>query len=283
MINIVFSSHRITDAQVCPRLYYYKHELLKGPLKPFEFYEEGELLHYIFRLYYLAKLNGFKDPDPTIYYELGRNFAAKRLSLSTEKIEEAVSACDMYFKFYVPGTETWQIDAVEKPFAKILYQNNDLRIVVTGQADLLVTTMRGKGPQIIVDHKYESQFRKKGDRDNQALCYAWAFDLNEFLYNRIGKQKSYKPEKRLLRDPHLHFGKHQIEEWKDSAIYTALELVKFHTTGVWPARYTGCMFQGRKCTFYSVCNTTPSNREFKLNTFYKDVVPYDAKLMEAAK
>lgn len=278
MINVVFSSHRINDAEVCPRLYYYKHELLKGPLKQPTYFEEGELLHYIFKLYYSDRMEK-KDPNYELYYERGRNFATK-LSITSELVEETIEAAKMYFEFYPPQYETWEILGVEVPFARLLFENDQIRIIVTGTNDLIVRTNNGKGPVVIVDHKYLAQFRPMGDRANQPLTYCWATGIRDFLYNKIGKQKSYKPEQRLKREPYLNYGEHHIEEWRNSAIYAAMELVRCNETGVWPARFSSCRYQGKKCTFYDICNTTPSNRDYKLNTFFRDVTPYDIELME---
>jgi hypothetical protein len=137
-----------------------------------------------------------------------------------------------------------------------------------------VKTNHGNGPRIIVDHKYESQFRAKPDRNNQPLCYSWAFETRDFVYNRIGKQKSYKPDKRLRRD-WFSYSEHQIEEWVDNAIFTCMELVRFSEMELWPCRYTGCSIHGKRCTYYEVCNTTPDNREYKLQQLFGDKAKFE--------
>lgn len=264
---------------ICPQLYYYKYSLLKAPLITPEYFDEGSLLHKIMEIYYGHKIKN-EPVNYDIMYELGKNYAAKHLSLSAEATEETIKDCKMYFNYYEDQGSTWVIEAVEEPFAKELYSGKNIRIVISGKVDMRARTMSGKGPRVIIDHKYEGRFREKRERDNQPLAYSWAFDTKDFIYNRIGKQKSYKPEKRLAR-PYFNYSKHQIEEWKEAAIYAALEVLKYNESDYWPMRITGCNLHGNKCTFYDVCNTTPDNREYKLNSLFGAKKKHD--LMEGDK
>jgi len=276
-LNLVLSSHRISHAQTCLRYYYYKHELMKGPIKREVYFDEGDILHAMLKMYYTAKMNGTSISDKLIF-ELGRNFAAQSTEVSSEIVESTIDAMDMYIQHY-KGDNDWKILAVEQSFVKILFENEKIRIIATGTPDLVVKTMRGKGPRVLVDHKYEAQFRRKFPRDNQPLTYCWGTGISDFLYNRIGKQKSYKPEQRLVRDPYFSYGKHHIEEWKESTIATCLEIIRCHELDYYPPRLLGCVYMGRKCTFHDVCHTTPNNREYKLNTFFKDEVAYDKDMV----
>ena len=276
--NLIISTDKLNSAQICPRYYYYSHILAKTSLLKPDYFQVGSVIHESLKLYY-TKLMNKERVDRNVIEELTRNFAAKDpgISLPPDKVEETLADFNMYLDFYEAQGSSWNILGVEEPFAKVLYEGNDLRIVVNGKSDLRVHTNHGKGPIAVIDHKYESRFNKKPDRDNQPLCYAWAWDTYDFIYNRIGKQKSYKPEKRLLRE-WISYGQHQIDEWIDTAIYTCLELVRFNELEMWPVRYSGCNIHGNRCTFYDVCNTTPDNREYKLNSIFGDKASF--KLME---
>lgn len=278
MINLVLSSHRINNAQVCLRLYYYTHELLLAPIKKSVYYDEGEVMHYLLRLFY-QKLQAEEVPDEKLIIEMGKNFAAKNTQVESSVIESTCNDFKMYIDFYGKDTN-WIILGVEQPFAKPLFENDEIRIIITGTSDLIVRTNRGNGPIVVVDHKYEAQFRKKSDRDNQPLTYCWAIGTRDFLFNKIGKQQSYKPKDRLKREPYFQFGKHQIDEWIQTTIHTAIEIIRSHKLDFYPARYAGCNMWGRKCTFHDVCNTTESNRQYKLDTFFTKSEPYDKKLMD---
>lgn len=267
MLNIVLSVEKLNDLQICPLLYYYKHEAKKVPTRKADFLETGELIHEMLRIYYQSKIDKNVIPIATII-ELGRNYAAKNLALKAEEVEVVIRDIKMYFEFYGVN-ESWLILGAEEPFAKELYIENDFRIILTGKTDLRVKTSRGSGPLALVDHKYEARFEEKLERDNQPIAYCWAFEINDFIYNRIGKQKSKKVEEKLLR-PYISYAKYQINDWIESAIETARDLIRFYTTEKYPMRYHGCRVHGRKCTFYDVCNTTPDNRTYKLDSLFKD-------------
>ena len=279
MINLVLSSHRISDAQICPRLLFYKNVLLRVPLKNYDYNMEGELIHHIMKLYYKSIMDK-QEIDLKLLMELGRNYAAKNLELNSELVEKAIKAAEMYFEYYNSLGESWEVIGVEEPFAKTLFENDSIRVIITGTIDLIVKTNYGNGPTLIVDHKYESQFRAKRERDNQPLCYCWATGLRDFIYNRIGKQASYKPKDRLKREPWISYTEEQINEWEDATLATALEIIRYNEAKVYPPRITGCQVFGRKCTYYDVCNTSPKTREFKLKTFFKEAPPYDKDLMD---
>ena len=267
MINLVLSVEKLNDVSICPLLYYYKHELRKVSIVKPDYLEEGELMHEGLRIYYQSKIEK-KPIDFTTISELARNYAAKNLKLSVVNIESTVKDMMMYFNYY-GNKESWEIEAAEEPFAKVLYEDSNVTFIVNGKTDLRAKTMNGQGPRIIVDHKYEAQFREKSERDNQPLAYSWAYETSDFVYNRIGKQQSYTPEKRLQR-PYFSYGKHQIEEWRESAIEAAFDILRYTQNSKFPMRFTGCRIHGNKCTFHDVCSTTPDNREYKLKSSFVD-------------
>ena len=267
-MNIVLSVEKLNDLSICPRLYYYKHLLRKVPVRKADYLEAGELIHHGLQLYYNSIADGNKISLERLL-DFTRNYAAEKLQLSVELIEATVKDLAMYYTYYTNLGENWVVESVEEPFAKVLYESSDLRVIVNGKIDLRVVVNGGRGPRVLIDHKYESQFREKLDRDNQPLAYCWAYEVRDWIYNRIGKQKTYTPEKRLLR-PYINYSDSQIEEWKESTIELVSELVRYEKLNKWPGKYTGCSFHGLKCTFYDVCNTTPDNREYKLENLFMD-------------
>lgn len=264
MLNVVLSVMKINDFSICPRLYWYKYVLGQVPAEKPSFMDEGDIMHFGLNVYYEALAKGETPPPDTAIVEMMRNHATE-LSLEASLVESTCTDFLMHQNYY-RGKETWKIEASEEPFAKILYQNKDVTIVLNGKTDIRVVTMGGNGPRALVDHKYLSQFREQSSRDNQPLAYCWAYEVNDFIFNRIGKQKSYSPDKRLQR-PYINYSKFQIEEWKESAIEIALDIMKYEQMDNWPMRFTGCTLHGRKCTYHDVCNTTPDNRQYKLSEF----------------
>lgn len=267
-MNIVLSVEKLNDLSICPRLYYYKHLLAKVPVKKAEYLESGELMHYGLQIYYKSVAEGTKIPL-TQLLDVTRNYAAQKIQLGVEDVETTIKDLAMYYTYYTNLGESWQIEAVEEPFAKVLFEMDDLRIVINGKIDLRAVANNGRGPRILVDHKYESQFRTKYERDNQPLAYSWAYETRDWIYNLVGQQKSYTPEKRLIR-PYFSFSDYQIEEWKENTIELVHELIRHEKLNKWPMRFRGCSYHFSKCTFYDVCNTTPDNREYKLEGLFMD-------------
>lgn len=278
MINLVLSTEKINDFQTCPLLYHYKHNIRKIPAKKATYFETGELIHYMLQEYYTTKLHiDSISLSLEVIIEKARNYAANNLKITAEELEIVIADFRMYYEHYA-NSESWVILGVEEPFAKELFTEGEIRVVITGKSDLRIATMRGNGPHAIVDHKYEGRFNEKCERDNQPLCYSWAFGTRDFIYNRIGKQKSKKPEDKLLR-PYFSFAQFQINDWVESIKNTAYDILKCYELNTWPMKFSGCNFHGNKCSYYDICNTTPDNREYKLETMFAD--RGDSKLMES--
>lgn len=283
MINLLLSTEKINDIQICPTLYNYKHELSITPLKKPDFYEEGELMHAILALYYQSKMEKNVISTENLI-NFGRNYAAKNLNtLTAEQVEVVMKHAKMYFDYY-GNNESWEILGVEEPFAKELYANNQIKIIVVGKDDLRIKANRGNGPVVIVDHKYEARFDQKVERDNQPLAYCWAYEVRDFIYNRIGKHKGKdrKVEDNLQR-PWLSYAQYQINDWVDSVIESAHDLLRYLSNNKFPMRIHGCNVHGRKCTFYDICNTTPDNREYKINSFFKNKDKFSVMGNETSK
>lgn len=266
MINLVLSTEKINDIQVCPTLYYYKHELAQTPIKKPYYYEEGDLMHKMLEIHYNGKMVEALVPESTII-EMGRNHATK-MNLKAEEVEKTIEDFKMYMEHY-RGSDSWEILGVEEPFAKEIYTDNELKIVLVGKNDLRVKTNRGNGPIALVDHKYESRFYQKLERDNQAIAYCCAWEIRDFIYNRIGKQKTKKEEDKLLR-PYFSYSEYQIKDWLNSVVDSAHDIIRYTASEHWPMKFHGCGVHGKRCTFYDVCNTTPDNRAYKLDSFFKE-------------
>jgi len=264
MNNIVLSPSKLNDFQICPRRYHYRYNLQLTPIEKKVWFEEGELMHEMLREFYTN--NGDIGTVPAII-DNARNYSAVKLKLTAENTEQVIRDFRMYVDHYAQFVSNWQVLAVEEPFAKVIWEKADLRVIINGKTDLRVM-VSGQIP-MLVDHKYESQFRAKPDRDNQPLCYAWAYGIVDWLYNRIGKQKSYKPQDRLKRES-ICYSAHQVNDWAESAIAAALEMFGYYERDYFPARFSGCQGEKYKCDFYNICNTSPDNREYVINTQFSN-------------
>lgn len=264
MNNLLLSVNKLEHIQICPRLFKYEHLDRLTPIASKSYLDAGDFMHWMLKQYYIAKLKN-ETFDITSFRENANNWAALNSPLSTVDVETTITDFEMYLNYYGPK-DSFTIEAVEEPFAKELYVEDDFRVVLVGKVDLRIK--KGNDLRIIVDHKYEGQFREKRNRNNQPLAYCWAFDIHDFMYNRIGKQKSYKPEQRLAR-PYFNYASYQIKEWHESAVTSAREIVRHAKEDYWPARFTACSFHGNRCTFYDLCDSSASMQEHKRKDLFR--------------
>lgn len=262
MRNLVLSADKLSDITICPRRYWFKHELRKIPASKPKYLSEGELFHSILEYYYNDIMKERKQNNG-FYIEIARNKAAEFSDLNIEESELLVKILIDYLNYY--ANESWKILGVEAPFAKVFIEDEkmDLRVIIRGKSDLVVDA---SGNKAIVDHKVVSQNRAIFGRNNQNLAYLWALDSRDFIINSIGKQKTLPSEKKFRRE-YFSYGEHQIEEWKESTMNSIFNLMRYNEMNYFPAHFTGCSLHGLRCAYYEVCESTPDNWEYKLASF----------------
>lgn|SRR5574343_121792 len=273
MRNLVLSTQRLNKLQSCPRLYFFSHVLNKTPIDKPKYFIEGEYIHYILEQYYTLKLEG-KTPNIDHVILLARNRATEIEGLTIQECEGLIDLFKEYVQFH--SIESWQIEGIEVPFAKVLWEDEklDIRIIIQGKADLLAQSHQSI--PLIIDHKKVAQNRQPFARDNQILSYCWAFNRQDFIINQLGTQKTLKPQDKFKRH-YFNIVGYQIDEWVEETIYNALEAIKYHDNNIWPGRIKSCQNMGRTCQFYEVCQADKSNWDYKLQGF-KTSEDYD--LME---
>ena len=133
-----------------------------------------------------------------------------------------------------------------------------------GRVDLVVKSSSG---MMIVDHKSES--RDDGTQksiSNKFMGYAYIGSQMGFSLivcaNRIGIQKTKAPQERFQRS-FLSYTQPVLEEWRQSVIYWAKNIIKCENESYFPPRFVSCKW----CSFKSICETDPSLREWKLKSF----------------
>lgn len=254
MRNLILSPAQLDLLERCPREYFFRYELNRDSIESNKAFAEGEYLHFILEQYYIARKARLYEQSDIV--EKARIKAQEFDKLTVTECESLLETFLEYQEFH--ANETWEIQDIEKPFTKVLHEDEkfDLRIVIKGKADLLIGT---QGLDAVVDHKKIARNRTPTPRNNQILCYPWAFDRRDFIINQLGIQKSLEPKDKFRR----HFfalSQSQIDEWKEQTIYKAFEMVKFWELKFWPARFHSCAdpITGRKCIFHPVCERPQS-------------------------
>lgn len=267
MRNLIVSCNSLNNIMLCPRLHLYSSLMNLEPNNKPSYMEQGSLIHKLIEPWYKSK----KDKSPVNINSIidsGRAYACQsNINLTVEETEETNKLFLEYVNYY--QQEDWIIEAIEAPFAVLLYESekDDIRVIFQGKFDLLIETRQGV--KCVVDHKEVSQNdRDPSSRDNQILGYCFAAKRYDFILNRIGKQKSLKISERMTRS-YFNISKHQIEEWQESAIYWSYEILRQQELEIYPANYKSCKKFNRKCWFHEVCQAQPDDRERKLSEGFK--------------
>lgn len=176
---------------------------------------------------------------------------------------------------------SWIPLAAEKHFRVKVYEDPvaRLRIYLTGRIDLIL-----RSPQISVlpvDNKTESERWFYTQMSNQFKIYCIATETNILGVQRIGFQKTVKPEEKFKMEM-LPFDPDVLEEWRTVTLpHYVLRLIECYEKDFWPMNSTSCVHGHFKCEFSDgrdhkgICNVSRSVREQKLLRYFKIGEPWD--------
>jgi hypothetical protein len=281
MRNIVLDSQILSSLQKCP--YYVNLSFIRrlsGDCKAAAL-ESGDLLHTMLKVFYTLRIR-----RPDLPYEQMINLSlivgrekAITLAQELETSDEVMYHFTEYCKFR--EGEFWIPKFVEKSFVVELFSSEEenLRIFYEGIIDLVVDSEAGEA---VVDHK-SSRKNMKNDNialSNQFMGYCWSLGINTAVVNKIGFQKTLKPQERFVRIP-LSYSKAQLESWKQNTIWWAKQLVWFIDNDTFPQNFTGCdKYSG--CIFGQACQTDPGEaREWVLANHFKETEKWNPHTRDA--
>ena len=269
MRNMILDSQTLNGIQECAYKYnlsFIRNLTTKEKSEPIE---SGDLLHTVLKLYYLLKI---RRPDlnhdkvSEVSLNFGRAYSGT-LTQATDSSDEVLYHTSDYFSFYEGDALVPKY--VEQPFSIILYENveDDFRVIYQGVVDLIADyTQNGKSYEVGIDHK---STRRNSDPSflalsNQFRGYYKSLNLDEFIVNKVGFQKTLKPKDRFLRH-WLSFNAGVLDEWVRNTVWWAQHLAFCTDTNTFPQNLTSCdKFFG--CKFREVCSNCPGGeREFIIN------------------
>lgn len=177
----------------------------------------------------------------------------------------ALDTCEQYAEFY--KNEHWVPIETEVVKGKVLYEDEDIRILWKAKLDLRVDTNQGIYP---ADHKTMKQRRKSIHLNNQFIGQCIVSETRGVYINKIGFQTSLKPEEKFERQL-LSYGAPVLMEWQSEILpYYAKMLLMYNETGNFPANYSNCESKYGNCNFMEhVCSGTPDMREEELKIHFK--------------
>lgn len=176
----------------------------------------------------------------------------------------ALDTCDQYHKFY--QSDFWVTVDVECVRSKILYEDDEIRILWKSKLDWIVDTNQGIYP---ADHKTMKQNSDTLSLNNQFMGQCRMLDTRNVFINKIGLQKTLKSEDKFKRVS-ISYSAARLMEWQSYILpYWAKQLAAYNEQGHFPPNFNSCKGQYGKCEFCKVCESDPDMREGELrNNFY---------------
>jgi len=255
------------------------------PLEKGDSLEKGSLMHDMLEVHYSQQLQKFTSDrwielmkagftPKSDAADAGFYFAAK-MNLPTEITEEVVYQFREYREYY--KHDSWNPLAVEEVGSKLLFENEDLKIIYNFKIDLICEQGNVIAP---FDHKTSSQTREPSSMSNQFIAYCWGLGLNNIVINKIGFQKTLTPAKRFMRYI-LTLDNERIREWVNNSIWWLLQYDQHLLNNHFPMNLTSCDKYGA-CIYRPVCELNPLSRQARLERDFNPGENWDvAKILEA--
>lgn len=167
-----------------------------------------------------------------------------------------LDTCDQYMQFY--RNDHWVPLEVETVKSDVLYEDEEVRILWKAKLDLVADTNQGIFP---IDHKTMSQQRDTVSMNNQFMGQCLIQKTHRVMINKVGFQKSLKPEEKFQRPP-VNYTTQRLIEWQTETLpYYAKLLLMYAETGHYPPNLTHCEGKYGNCAFLKVCEANPDDRE----------------------
>lgn len=294
MRTIQVDSQILNSISACPRKTKYGFiDNLELPEKP-EALEKGSLIHSMLEV---------RDSvaNPHLINEKSDTIISLREKMpdcfNMDPVEAALAAAPMFassmvldpdiydetvyqFKEYCEyrKNDNWKVLAVEQVGTKLMYEDEELRILYAMKIDKVAENGRIVAPW---DYKTSRRRQDPNALSNQFMGYAWGLGLNTVVVEKIGFQKSLKPHERFLRDL-LTYSDAQLEEWRLNSVFWIKQLLHHLDTNTWPFNLTSCdKYSG--CTYKSICEADPEGREWTITRNYRVRKAWDVAEILAAK
>jgi len=170
---------------------------------------------------------------------------------------------EQYFDFY--KNDHWVPLEAEVVKGKVLYEDDEIRILWKAKFDLLADTNQGIFP---IDTKTMKQRRDTNSMNNQFIGQCLLAGTRKMFINKIGWQTSLKPEEKFLRPP-INYSAPRLIEWQSEILpYYGKLLLMYAETGHFPPNFTHCEGKYGNCAYLGVCESDPAMREEELKLHF---------------
>lgn len=260
--------------RLCEARYNYRYNMNKSlPTKAHQL-DRGTLVHVGCEIYYEALKNGISYQDAvTQALSSVRTAGATESDLDPEDINRVLEVLEEHYDYWRVADQNLRIKAVENPFLYVLYEDDDVRIHMAGKIDLLYDD--DKYTNMPMDHKSYDRSFEILRLNNQFRNYCVATGSNYLIVNRIGFQKTLKPEEKFKRVP-LSYDDLYLQQWKDNTVLGIFHYLECAAKNQWPMNETSCDKYHRKCEYYEVCDSSGKEaKDYKLIANYITIEPWD--------
>jgi len=267
---IAIDSTKLNVLQLCARKYDWVFNGTFSPLSKPDYLERGDLMHKMLAPYYVmrryrsrwAQNNRTHEDIIKICLRIGEHFAIK-MQLHPDDVQDTMYQFGEYCKHY--EHDGWdRILAVEQPGSFVLYEDDKLCIIYDMKPDLVLQLDNGIIP---VDHKTAKQRKEPSRLANQFIGYCYGLGGNNIVVNKIGFQKTLKPNERFQRYT-LSYPDDVLQEWKDNTVWWIKLLLQHIEQDYWPANFTSCD-KWAGCVFANVCIKERIARDFELKRSFE--------------
>src|SRR6266567_1926488 len=285
-LNIVLHASKIDLFETCPARYNFRHNHNKTLpiIKKAKSLDLGSLAHGGLEVYYKALADGRHFDERIQACLMKIRELSSNPNESNSEPEEVLSLCNAVEQscdyWRAEDENSLEILAVETPFAYTLYEDEEVRIIISGKIDLL-TNFNGIGrnasyKNLPFDHKTFSRDSVLLRKSNQFINYCNAVESNYLIVNRIGLQKTLKAEDKFKRIP-LSYDPIYIADWKKNLTTMILnEYLTAVATDKWVEKPTSCNKFNRLCEYYNICDSSGQDaKDNKLENEYIDGEVWD--------
>lgn len=272
--NVVLDASMLSDLMGCGRkmdLRYQRHMIPnKGRSTAVE---QGSTIHKFMEVYYKDVISG----APKGAAEMNAHGAAELYAQSDEvrnatpdDIAWAIQTCHDYLQYY--KNDFWIPLEVETVKSKVLYEDDEIRVLWKAKLDIIVDNLQGIYP---MDHKSMKQRRDTVSLNNQFIGQCILMETRMMFLNKIGLQKTLKPEERFLRVA-VNYTADVLNEWQGVTLpYWAKIYLMYAESEFWPPNLTHCESKYGTCMFIDVCTADRGLREETLGAEFTVGEPWN--------
>lgn len=272
--NLILDSQILSSLMGCGRKtdYHFNHNLMPKNGKK-GFFEMGSIVHTILENYYKNIIKGLTRQDAVGFALIaGQDYISTsgEVKNSTEEdIELTFDTMHQYFQYY--KNDSWTPLEVECVKGKVLYEDDEIRILYKAKFDLISDTNQAILP---VDHKTMKMRRDSLSLNNQFMGQCVLAGTRQMIINKVGFQKTLKPNERFTRSV-VNYTFDRLLEWQSVILpYWSKIYLMYEESGYWPPNFTHCDKFGY-CIYKDACESDRGLREESLANDFVVGKPWD--------